>query len=84
MFKLMDKKIIAISRKKYFAMIFQVDHFGFVNSDTFKQRYLINTDNWHNGGPILFYTGNEGDIAWFCNNTVSKGRSFIHQVIFEK
>ena len=49
----------------------QVDHFGFANADTFKQRYLVNADHWNSGGPIFFYTGNEGDITWFCNNTVS-------------
>ncbi|XP_071087061.1 lysosomal Pro-X carboxypeptidase-like [Haliotis cracherodii] len=48
----------------------QVDHFGFNNGDTFKQRYLIASQFWnHHGGPIFFYTGNEGDITWFCNNT---------------
>lgn len=50
----------------------QVDHFGFHNSETYKQRYLVADQHWNsNGGPIFFYTGNEGDIAWFCNNTVS-------------
>ncbi|WAQ98686.1 PCP-like protein [Mya arenaria] len=47
-----------------------VDHFGFSNPDTYKQRYLIAEQFWNkDGGPIFFYTGNEGDIAWFCNNT---------------
>lgn len=37
---------------------------------TFKQRYLISDKHWRkDGGSILFYTGNEGDIVWFCNNT---------------
>ncbi|XP_066521849.1 lysosomal Pro-X carboxypeptidase [Hoplias malabaricus] len=48
----------------------QIDHFGFLESGTFKQRYLVNDQHWHQeNGPILFYTGNEGDITWFCNNT---------------
>uniref|UniRef100_A0A8C5EBN4 Lysosomal Pro-X carboxypeptidase n=1 Tax=Gouania willdenowi TaxID=441366 RepID=A0A8C5EBN4_GOUWI len=47
-----------------------IDHFGFLENGTFKQRYLVADDYWEQpGGPILFYTGNEGDIAWFCNNT---------------
>ncbi|XP_055472191.1 lysosomal Pro-X carboxypeptidase-like, partial [Psammomys obesus] len=47
-----------------------VDHFGFFDTRTFKQRYLISDKHWKsNGGSILFYTGNEGDIVWFSNNT---------------
>lgn len=50
----------------------QVDHFDFQNNKTFNHRYLINEAWWDKtGGPIFFYTGNEGDITWFCNNTVS-------------
>ncbi|KAF7476145.1 lysosomal Pro-X carboxypeptidase isoform X2 [Marmota monax] len=48
----------------------KVDHFGFSNMKTFKQRYLLADKHWDkDGGSILFYTGNEGDIVWFCNNT---------------
>ncbi|XP_015100166.1 lysosomal Pro-X carboxypeptidase isoform X1 [Vicugna pacos] len=48
----------------------KVDHFGFNTDKTFKQRYLIADKHWKkDGGSILFYTGNEGDIIWFCNNT---------------
>ncbi|XP_072170776.1 lysosomal Pro-X carboxypeptidase-like [Diadema setosum] len=48
----------------------QVDHFSFHNSDTFQMRYLISDKFWKPGqGPIFFYTGNEGDITWFCDNT---------------
>lgn len=48
----------------------KINHFGFLEDGTFKQRYLMSDMYWHNpGGAILFYTGNEGDITWFCNNT---------------
>ncbi|XP_051882147.1 lysosomal Pro-X carboxypeptidase [Pristis pectinata] len=48
----------------------KIDHFGFAEDSIFKQRYLIGDEYWNqDGGPILFYTGNEGDITWFCNNT---------------
>ncbi|NWZ44244.1 PCP carboxypeptidase, partial [Brachypodius atriceps] len=48
----------------------QIDHFGFDENRTFQQRYLVADQHWKkDSGPILFYTGNEGDIEWFCNNT---------------
>ncbi|MEE6473119.1 hypothetical protein FKM82_009852 [Ascaphus truei] len=48
----------------------KIDHFGFSEDCTFKHRYLIADTHWKKpSGPILFYTGNEGDITWFCNNT---------------
>ncbi|XP_049926990.1 lysosomal Pro-X carboxypeptidase [Epinephelus moara] len=48
----------------------KIDHFGFLEDGTFKQRYLVADKHWQQpGGPILFYTGNEGDVTWFCNNT---------------
>uniref|UniRef100_A0A3Q3JKS7 Lysosomal Pro-X carboxypeptidase n=1 Tax=Monopterus albus TaxID=43700 RepID=A0A3Q3JKS7_MONAL len=48
----------------------KIDHFGFLEDGTFKQRYLVADKHWQQpGGPIMFYTGNEGDITWFCNNT---------------
>ncbi|KAI9562235.1 hypothetical protein GHT06_013200 [Daphnia sinensis] len=48
----------------------QVDHFSFANQDTYAQRYLVNSTYWkRGGGPIFFYTGNEGDIEWFAQNT---------------
>ncbi|XP_033632397.1 lysosomal Pro-X carboxypeptidase-like [Asterias rubens] len=48
----------------------KIDHFSFISDDTFKMRYLVSQQFWDkNGGPIFFYTGNEGDITWFCENT---------------
>ncbi|XP_058444592.1 lysosomal Pro-X carboxypeptidase [Malaya genurostris] len=48
-----------------------LDHFNYVNETvTFKLRYLTNdTYNPDGDGPILFYTGNEGDIELFAQNT---------------
>lgn len=52
-------------------MFLQIDHFGFDENGTFQQRYLVADQHWKkDNGPILFYTGNEGDIEWFCSNTV--------------
>lgn len=48
----------------------KLDHFNAAELRTFKQRYLVNQDKWDKTGPILLYTGNEGDIVWFCQNTV--------------
>lgn len=49
----------------------RLDHFNVAEERTFQQRYLVNDEKWDRQGPILLYTGNEGDIIWFCNNTVS-------------
>ncbi|XP_057313778.1 lysosomal Pro-X carboxypeptidase-like [Hydractinia symbiolongicarpus] len=47
-----------------------LDHFTFLYPDRqFPQRYLVNDQYFKEGAPVFFYTGNEGDIAWFCNNT---------------
>jgi len=48
----------------------RVDHFSFVNSDTYLQKYLYNDTFWdHDGGPIFIYTGNEGDIEGFAQSS---------------
>ncbi|CAI5447337.1 unnamed protein product [Caenorhabditis angaria] len=46
-----------------------VDHFTYRNDLEFNLRYLINTDSFKKGGPILLYTGNEGKIEKFADNT---------------
>ncbi|KAK5974093.1 lysosomal Pro-X carboxypeptidase [Trichostrongylus colubriformis] len=46
-----------------------VDHFSFGNKDQFKLRYFINTESYEEGGPIFFYTGNEGNLEGFAENT---------------
>ncbi|KAL7595440.1 uncharacterized protein LOC111892143 [Lactuca sativa] len=59
-------------KTKYFTQI--LDHFNYnpQSYQTFQQRYLINDTSW--GGPkskapIFVYTGNEGNIEWFAENT---------------
>nr|AYV89001.1 lysosomal Pro-X carboxypeptidase isoform X2 [Tetranychus truncatus] len=48
----------------------KVDHFNYINNDTFQQRVIISTDHWCTDGcPIFFYAGNEGDVFSFANNT---------------
>lgn len=49
----------------------QVDHFNVGDNRTFSQRYLYSGGAWDGEGPLFVYTGNEGDITWFFNNTVS-------------
>lgn len=60
---------------KYYVLtllLLQVDHFSYTNDDTFDLKYLVNDKYWDvNKGPIFFYTGNEGRIEDFSNNTVS-------------
>lgn len=48
-----------------------LDHFTFrpQSSKIFYQKYLINNHYWQKGGPIFVYTGNEGNIEWFAENT---------------
>jgi len=47
-----------------------LDHFTFTSQTKFRQKYLINDTFWdRNGGPIFFYTGNEGDIEAFTENS---------------
>jgi hypothetical protein len=50
----------------------QVDHFSFTSNATFRLRYLQNATYWrkHQAQPMFFYTGNEGDIEMFAQNTV--------------
>ena len=48
-----------------------LDHFAFQPHSEWKQRYLW-TDQYYDSsrqGVLLFYTGNEGDIVMFWNNT---------------
>ncbi|XP_058114120.1 uncharacterized protein LOC131256996 [Magnolia sinica] len=65
------------SKTPYKALFFPqiLDHFTFLpqSSNIFYQKYLINSDYWdsgpHHKGPIFIYTGNEGNIEWFADNT---------------
>jgi len=48
-----------------------VDHFSFATNATFQMKFLYN-DTWWNkaeSGPIFFYTGNEGSIELFAQNS---------------
>eukprot|EP01102_Stenamoeba_stenopodia_P015749 TRINITY_DN5409_c0_g1_i1.p1 TRINITY_DN5409_c0_g1~~TRINITY_DN5409_c0_g1_i1.p1 ORF type:complete len:519 (-),score=130.27 TRINITY_DN5409_c0_g1_i1:105-1610(-) len=46
-----------------------VDHFNDENQQTFQQRYLTSSQFYQPNGPLVFYTGNEGSIDLFWNNT---------------
>lgn len=57
-------------KEKYFKQI--LDHFNYnsLGNGTYDQRYLITDQYWKKGnGPIFFYTGNEGDIWEFAQNS---------------
>lgn len=49
----------------------KLDHFNtYEEQKTFPMRYLVKAEYWDfKDGPILFYTGNEGTIWSFYNNT---------------
>ena len=65
---------------KYYAQL--VDHTNQNDSRTFQQRYLYSDGEWDGKGPLFVYTGNEGDITWFFNNTVSVCREILGSEIF--
>lgn len=49
-----------------------LDHFSFLSNASFNIRYLANdsyVDKKNPQPPIFFYTGNEGDIEWFAQNS---------------
>lgn len=54
----------------------RVDQYGWRSilnngADFYKQRYLVNADNWRSdgSGAIFFYVGNEGDVELYANHT---------------
>ncbi|XP_045779722.1 lysosomal Pro-X carboxypeptidase [Maniola jurtina] len=57
---------------KYETKWFKVplDHFGYQRNESFNIKYLENEEHWdRGGGPIFFYTGNEGQIETFAQHT---------------
>uniref|UniRef100_UPI00398E87E4 dipeptidyl peptidase 2 n=1 Tax=Pristiophorus japonicus TaxID=55135 RepID=UPI00398E87E4 len=56
-------------KEKYFDQV--IDHFSFIgHQKTYRQRYLVADEFWGKSfGPIFLYTGNEGDIWDFANNS---------------
>ncbi|KAL4311774.1 hypothetical protein GQ457_01G015170 [Hibiscus cannabinus] len=70
--ELAGKNSNKLYRAKYFTQI--LDHFNFNprSYQRFQHRYLINETYWggpKKNSPIFVYTGNEGDIEWFAQNT---------------
>jgi hypothetical protein len=64
---ILDRGAVLPNEMNYTA---RVDHFNGSNWDTYEMRYLINAQYYNaSQGPILFYTGNEGGIWAFYNNS---------------
>jgi len=47
----------------------KLDNFGYGPEVTFQQKVLYNDDYFVEGGPIMMYAGNEGDIEVFVENS---------------
>jgi len=63
-----------------------LDHFRFDDDRKFLQRYLVSDVFWTSpSAPIFYYTGNEGNIELFANNTkgmINLARDFGALVVF--
>lgn len=63
-----------------------LDHFNYQHNVTFLQRILVYDKFWNpNNGTIFFYTGNEGDVTLYANNTGlmwEHARAFSALIIF--
>lgn len=67
-----EKQTLLEYETRYFGQI--LDHFTYTPRSyrVFQQKYLVNDKHWggaESRAPIFVYTGNEGDIEWFANNT---------------
>ncbi|KAK6052724.1 serine carboxypeptidase S28 [Cooperia oncophora] len=47
----------------------KLDHFTYSDTTTFPMKWLWNNTFYKSGGPIFFYTGNEGNIEGFVTAT---------------
>ncbi|CBY35176.1 unnamed protein product [Oikopleura dioica] len=47
----------------------EYDHFSTRNTQKIEIRVITDDRFYQAGGPVLFYTGNEGDVQLFCENT---------------
>ncbi|CAE7193606.1 Dpp7 [Symbiodinium natans] len=47
----------------------KLDHMNFADQRTFSQRYFVHNASFREGGPLFFYTGNEGPLESFYYNT---------------
>jgi len=67
-----ERRSVSTTTRQYTTLWYNqtLDHFTFTTQIKFRQKYLVNDTYWdRNGGPIFFYTGNEGDIEAFTENS---------------